>query len=249
MRFQLDVVEGPTELAAEAADVFIQLARQALEQRGHFSVALSGGSTPRALFQQLSDPIKACQLDWQKVHLFWGDERCLPPEHPESNYGMTRQALLENIPIPPGNIVRVCGELGAAGAAAAYQGSLQDFFGIESLPRFDLILLGLGEDGHTASLFPGTPALEEGQRWVVGVEHHSPPPPLVDRVSLTLPVINAARQVLFLVSGAAKAAVLERVLKPPRAGETALPAQRIRPDPGQLTWLVDRASLSDWIPS
>ena len=162
---------------------------------------------------------------------------------------MTRQALLENIPIPPGNIVRVCGELGAAGAAAAYQGSLQDFFGIESLPRFDLILLGLGEDGHTASLFPGTPALEEGQRWVVGVEHHSPPPPLVDRVSLTLPVINAARQVLFLVSGAAKAAVLERVLKLPRAGETALPAQRIRPDPGQLTWLVDRASLSDWIPS
>jgi 6-phosphogluconolactonase len=171
------------------------------------------------------------------VHVFWGDERCVPPDHPDSNYGMASRALLEPVEIPSENVHRILGELPPAEAAVAYRTELLEVLGEEG--RFDLILLGLGTDGHTASLFANTTAIEERERGVVAVYVRE----LTSwRVTLTLPVINAARQVVFLVSGAAKAPVLARV----RAGE-ALPAGMVQPEDGRLTWLVDRqaAELSD----
>jgi 6-phosphogluconolactonase len=188
-------------------------------------------------------------LDWEHIHVFWGDERCVPPDHPDSNYHMARSAFLERVDIPEENIHRVRCEGSPEQAAAAYEEELRDFFTPESgslspqdLPLFDLIWLGLGEDGHIASLFPGTTAVKEHQRWVVAVEHRQPPMPMMDRVTLTLPVINAARQVTFLVSGASKAARLEQVLAPHESDEEPLPAQLVQPEDGNLLWLVDETA-------
>ena len=164
--------------------------------RGRFAVALSGGSTPKRMFEQLAKMV----MDWKHIHLFWVDERCVPPDHPDSNYGMTAEALLNHIEIPGENIHRIHGEQPPEPAALIYEKELRHFFG-EQLPVFDLILLGLGSDGHTASLFPGSPALQEKKRWAVEVKHDAPPPPLVDRVTLTIPVLKEAREVIFLVSG------------------------------------------------
>ncbi len=238
----LQVLPDLKALASAAADLFILQAAAAVASRGRFCAALSGGSTPAALFQQLRTPATLRKIDWPRVHLFWGDERCVPADHPESNYQMARQTLLDYVPIPARNLHRIPAEVGAEAAAAAYEETLRTFFGVESWPLFDLMLLGLGEDGHTASLFPGSPALLEKDHWTAAVEHHTPPPPLVDRVSLTLPVINAARQAVFLVSGAGKAEILARVLHPLGAEDLCLPAQHVRLPEGQLTWLVDRAA-------
>ena len=214
----------------------------AIRECDRFCVVISGGSTPRAMFQQLRSPANAQQVNWQKVHLFWGDERCVPADHADSNYHLTRQTLLDFVPIPARNIHRIPGEFEPVAAASAYEGVLKKFFGSETLPRFDMILLGLGEDGHTASLFPGSPALVKNERWVVAVEHDTPPLPLVPRVSLTFPVLNAAKRIVFLVVGQSKAEILARVIRPPGLGETALPAQLICPLDGTITWLVDQAA-------
>ncbi|HVO91212.1 MAG TPA: 6-phosphogluconolactonase [Terriglobales bacterium] len=221
------------ELAQKAADQFVVLAGQA---RGRFSVALSGGSTPKALYSLLASPDYRARVDWARVHLFWGDERCVAPDHPESNYRMVREALLSGIPMPPENIHRMAGEIAPENAAAIYAAEIARFFQLDAdaLPRFDLALLGLGEDGHTASLFPGTSAPNEKHKLVtsVYVERLN-----AHRLTITLPVINAAAQVSFLVAGESKAAIVNALL-----GQDSNPAQypagQIRPANGKLTWFI-----------
>lgn len=197
-----------------------------------FTVALSGGSTPRRLYELLAASPFRERIPWAQTHVFWGDERCVPPDHPDSNYHLARQALLDRVPLLARNVHRILGELEPEQAAAAYRAELLTALGDDR--RFDLVLLGLGDDGHTASLFPGTAALQERTlaAAVVYVERLAS-----WRITLTLPTLNAARHVLFLVSGANKAPALVRVL----AGEP-LPAGLVRPPQGQLTWLVDRAA-------
>ena len=233
-------VEGEAQLAQTAAGMFAQLASQAISARGSFSVALSGGTTPRRLYETLAMPKSLNAVEWSKVHLFWGDERCVPPTDPDSNYRMVKESLLDHLPLPAENIYRMRGELEPQEAARQYQSLLHGHFFPDqepdaSLPpRFDLILLGLGTDGHTASLFPETAALQENSRWVAAnyVEKLES-----WRLTLTLPVLNAARVVIFLVSGAAKADVLEKIGQIDQPGEV-LPARLVQPQDGKLLWLV-----------
>jgi len=199
-------------------------------------VALSGGSTPRATYTLLASDEFAARVDWPRVHVLWGDERCVPPDHPESNYRMARETLLDKIPIPAENVYRIRGELPPDQAATAYQAELEAILG--TIGRFDLILLGMGEDGHTASLFPGTAAIHEQTRWVVA---HYVDKLSAWRVTLTPVVINAAARVTFLVSGAGKAERLREVLDGPHQPDV-LPAQIVRPTGGRLLWLADAAA-------
>jgi len=237
---EIEVVRDVAALAERAANLFLTAAQEAVFSRGTFSVALAGGSTPLRMYDLLAGDPYTLAIEWSKVHLFWGDERCVPPTHADSNYLQTAAHLISRLDIPMKNIHRIQGELPPIQAAAEYQAELQHYFGAN--PVFDLVLLGLGPDGHTASLFPGTQALEEKEKWVAAVPHSTPPPPLVDRVSLTLPVLNASRQVLFLVAGAEKADVVARIFKSP-SGEPLLPAQRVCPNPGRLTRLLDVAAM------
>jgi 6-phosphogluconolactonase len=224
------------ELARKAAEQFVSLAGAAIARSERFTVALSGGSTPRALYSLLASAEYRERIDWRGVHLFWGDERCVPPDHPESNYRMVQEALLSRINIPPANIHRMAGEKEPAEAATAYEDELRRFFQLTEgqVPRFDLILLGLGEDGHTASLFPGSAALEEKEHLVATayVERLK-----AHRLTITLPVINAAAQVSFLVSGESKSAILKALLG--RDSDAAqYPAGKINPPTGELTWFI-----------
>lgn len=233
-------MDDVASLAERAARYFVEFAREAVRSRGEFTVALAGGSTPLRLYDLLAWDPYVSEIDWKLAHLFWGDERCVPPAHVDSNYQQAQVQLISKIEIPARNIHRIHGEIGADQGAVRYQEELKRHFDKE--PVFDLVLLGIGPDGHTASLFPGSDALEEIERWVVGVPHSTPPPPLVDRISLTLPVINAARQVMFLVAGAGKAQIMEQVMDAnPR--EPLLPAQRVKPENGRLTWLVEKSAL------
>jgi len=238
------IYPNQAQLASDAAALFVETATRATESGGQFSAALAGGSTPRGLYQRLAAPETSDRLDWERVHLFFGDERCVPPEHPDSNYRMVREILLDQIPIPTGNVHRIEGEMPVEKAALQYEGILQDFFGIRqpAKPVFDLILLGMGEDGHTASLFPGSQAIEEEVRLTAAVTHHTPPAPLVDRVSLTFPVINAAQLVVLLAAGEEKAKRLKQALEPSEENTPMLPIQRVQPDPGKLVWLIDEAA-------
>ncbi|HHS97595.1 MAG TPA: 6-phosphogluconolactonase [Chloroflexi bacterium] len=220
-------------LARAAAERFVAAADEAVRARGRFFVALAGGSTPRPAYRLLADPACASRVDWDRVHLFWGDERCVPPDHPESNYRMVREALLDRVPIPVENVHRIRGEWPPEEAAAAYEAELRAIFGPDG--RLDLVLLGLGADGHTASLFPGSAALDERERWVAAVFAD---PVGTWRITLTPPALNGAREVLFLVVGKPKAEALARVL----AGWD-LPAGRIRPRSGRLSWFVDRDAM------
>jgi 6-phosphogluconolactonase len=238
---EIEVLPDLEALSEAAARRFTALASTAVSKRGAFTLALAGGSTPQRLYARLGKAPFTHQVPWQKVHFFWGDERCVPPEHPDSNFRMVQQTLLSRVPVPIENIHRMPGELPPLQGAAQYESTLKNFFSFQALPRFDLVLLGLGEDGHTASLFPGSPALSEQERWVVAVEHTTPPPPLVSRLTLTLPVLNSARQVIFLAAGQAKAGRLRQVLQ----GEGhSLPAGQVSPPQGQVLWLVDREAGS-----
>jgi len=234
-----EVFPSAADLATAAAEHWVALAAEAIATRGHFVVALAGGETPRATYAQLATKRFSARLDWPHVHIFWGDERCVSTDHPDSNYRMAREVLLGLVPIPVENVHRIRGELDPQAAALAYNADLQAFFG-RRWPRFDLVLLGMGSDGHTASLFPGSAALQENERTVVAVMAHYEDRPAC-RVTLTPPAINQARQVLFLVSGAAKAATLRAVLQGPQG---RYPAQEIRPAAGQLIWFVDSAAAS-----
>jgi 6-phosphogluconolactonase len=230
------VYESPEELAEAAAREFASRADEAIGERGRFAVALAGGSTPKATYEILARDYSGL-IDWSNVHFFFGDERSVPPDHEDSNYGMAREALLDHV--PAGSVHRMQGELPPDEAAEAYEQELRDFFGSEELPRFDLILLGIGDDGHTASLFPETSALEVHDRWVVA----NPVLKLeTTRITLTVPVINAARAVYFLVAGEGKARALAEILEgDPDPRE--YPASLIQPQDGPR-WRLDRPAAS-----
>jgi 6-phosphogluconolactonase len=229
------VYETPEELAEAAARDFASRAREAINERGRFAVALAGGSTPKAAYEVLARDY-AGALDWSKVHVFFGDERTVPPDHEDSNYRMAYEALLSRVPV--GSVHRMRGELPPEEAAAAYEEELREFFGPDDVPRFDLILCGLGEDGHTLSLFPETAALDVTDRWVVA----NPVLKLeTTRLTLTIPVLNASRAVTFLVAGEGKADALKEILEGD-ADPRAYPAKLVNPKSGDLTWIVDLAA-------
>jgi 6-phosphogluconolactonase len=224
-------------LSRSAADLFVETSQQAIADYERFSVALSGGNTPRRLYEILATAPRRDQIQWQFIHVFWGDERCVSPTDPRSNFLMTRETLLKHVPIPTTNIHPVCSDLSPENAAIHYESQLRKFFGNQP-PAFDLILLGLGDNAHTASLFPHTPVLNETERWVSEV--YTPESELA-RVTLTAPLINQANQVVFLVSGADKAQALQNVIEGTYQPHE-LPAQLIRPNGAHPTWLVDKAA-------
>ncbi|HVP53242.1 MAG TPA: 6-phosphogluconolactonase [Terriglobales bacterium] len=236
----LVLCDGATALGRRAAECFVQAAEAAVQDAGTFSVALSGGSTPELMYQQLAGPEFRERVPWAQGEYFWSDERCVPPQHPQSNYGLAQRALLSQVPIPRHRIHRMPGELDPERAAGEYEQELRGIFRVAppDLPRFDLVLLGMGDDGHTASLFPGSAALDESTRWVAAnyVKKFN-----AHRLTLTFPVINAARNVVFLVSGGGKAPALRQVM---RGGGAPVPAERVHPQDGKLIWFVDEAAAA-----
>ena len=234
------VFDEAEQVARAAADRFVKLAQAAAEAQGRFSVALAGGSTPKSVYELLTTVGYRDRVEWSKVHLFFGDERCVPPEHAESNYRMAFETMISHLPIPTQNVRRMVGEGVAETNARLYEDALRSFFKGASWPRFDLILLGMGDDGHTASLFPGTRALAERRAWVAAnwVEKLQ-----AYRVTLTAPAINHAAHIIFIVTGANKAERVAEVLRGARDVER-LPSQLIRPVDGTLEWLLDRAAAA-----
>src|SRR5213083_2567755 len=235
------VVPDPDALADTAARLIADAAADAIDARGRFMWALAGGETPRATYAKLALPPWSERVDWRRTWVFFGDERAVPPDHPDSNYQMGHVTLLSKVPIPAAQVLRVRGEASDLEVGAAeYARALTDLFGTRrgELPRFDLVLLGMGVDGHTASLFPGSPVLREVFRSVAAV--HVAAAKIPQRLTLTFPVLNAAARVLFLVTGAEKAKILKKVLDE----RATLPATMVRPTDGELIWLVDRAAAS-----
>lgn len=247
MTVTVEVHGRPAAVAARAADLFVGAAREATAARGRFGAALSGGTTPGAVYALLARSLRREAVDWPHVHLFWGDERCVPPDHADSNYGAAERALLRHVPLDPANVHRIRGEMAPDRAAAEYEAALRAYLGDPSAPHgaLDLVLLGLGADGHTASLFPGTEAFRdalEGREtgWVVANHVGA-----LDawRVTFTTRPINGARRVAVLVTGAAKATALREVLAL-RGRPAQLPAQLVQPTVGDLDWIVDRAAAA-----
>ncbi len=236
------VFESPQHLGRAAAALFFKLYQKEVRRKGFFTAVLSGGSTPQVFFRVLAAEYRN-NITWDRVHFFWGDERCVSPESPRSNFRAADKTLLSKINIPAGNVHRIKGELDPGEAARAYEGELTEFFGVKAgggarggTPSFDLVFLGIGEDGHTLSLFPGSSALRERQRLVVEnyVERLG-----AWRVTMTLKLVNNASNVVFLVSGENKADVLREVLE---GGPGRYPAQMIRPAKGELYLFADRSS-------
>lgn len=233
------VLPTPEAVADAAADRIVAAARNAIRRRGTFRIALSGGSTPRPVYALLAAQPRVAAVDWSRAEFFWGDERCVPPNHPESNFGVARQLLLDRVPgVRATAIHRMqADEPDRDRTARGYQSEIARAFGVAAdaprPPAFDLIWLGMGHDGHSASLFPGSTALAERRRWVVA---SWAPAPAVWRMTLTLPIINAARSVLFVVSGSDKASPLRSI----RSGSRDLPAARVRAR--TTLWLVDMAA-------
>jgi 6-phosphogluconolactonase len=230
---RVQVLANAQELARAASWLVQDRVLQAARSRGRALLALSGGSTPLPVYERLAK----LALPWARLHLFWGDERCVPSEDENSNYGNALRKLISQAPIPEANVHRIQGELDPNEAAQLYEDELLNFFGPEP-PVMDLVLLGMGGDGHTASLFPGGPELEERQRWVVNSHPPEGTGPELPRVTLTLPVINAARAVLFLVAGRDKRPAVSRILRVLGNG-SQLPAGLVRPA-GDLAWFLDR---------
>jgi len=235
------VLDTPDQVARVAAERFVNLASQSIADHSWFNVALSGGSTPKAVYELLAGSPYRDQIDWYRTHIFFGDERCVPWDDPDSNYRMAREALLSRVLVPAENVYPMKGDGDPDTNAQAYEQTLRTFFHVLEWPRFDLTFLGLGEDGHTASLFPETAALREERAWVVAnwvekLKSH--------RITLTAPAINYSQQILFLVTGEKKAMPLAKIIYGPRDPER-LPAQLIQPMDGSLEWLVDRAAASE----
>jgi 6-phosphogluconolactonase len=253
----LHIFPNPQELGRAAAAHIAQLSAEAIPARERFTVALSGGSLPKLVFPALAQQA----VDWSAWHVFWAVERCVPLTHLVSNYILAQQFLFDHVPIPPSQIHAPDTSLDPAQTASAYQNTLAQLFAVQpatpqpeepllqpsnrptvqpsnfpTFPQFDLILLGMGEDGHTASLFPGHPLLLETERWVVPIFDSPKPPP--QRITLTLPVLNNARQVVFITAGAGKASILPQVFEP----GSALPAHLVQPASGQLHWFVDETA-------
>ena len=227
-------LDDPEALARHGAEWLTGLAQAS---SGPFAIGMSGGSTPKRLYEILAEPAFAGRFPWDRTHLFWGDERFVQPDHPDSNFRMARLALLDHVPVPPANIHPMPTSGRLQDASSAYQATLQAYYCREALdmerPLFDVMLLGLGDNGHTASLFPGSAALEETVAWVAPVTEGVPQP----RLTLTYPAIACSRQVAFLVAGAGKAATVRRVMD----GDRSQPAARVTAA-GELTWFLDRAA-------
>lgn len=235
------IVPDAEALAEEAAQAVVRAAEHAVAARGRFTVALAGGATPRATYARLALPPFRDWIAWDRTWVFFGDERAVGPDHPDSNYRMAHEALLARVPVPASQVFRIRGEADdPEGAAAEYARTLATVFRTRrgELPRLDLVLLGMGLDGHTASLFPGSPVLKEVFRGVAAV--HVAAAAIPRRLTLTLPVLNAASRVTFLVSGSEKAKAVKAVLTEP----ATLPAAMVRPTDGELVWIVDRAAAS-----
>ena len=241
----IDVLATAADLFHASAEEFVRAGRHAIGAQGRFSVALSGGSTPRSLYSLLAS--KQADFPWNRTFLFFGDERHVPPTDPESNYRMVEESLLSKVSIPPANVFRVKAENpDAAASAADYEAQIRSFFELKpnQFPRFDLILLGLGPDGHTASLFPGSEALKDQSHlvianWVEKFKTH--------RITVTLPVLNRAAEVMFLASGPDKAEIVREVLEGKPGGEKTtpqFPAQLVQPEDGKLIWMLDDAAAS-----
>jgi len=237
---ELVLCASASELGRKAAEFFADTAEGAILRAGTFFVALSGGSTPELMYEQLATPALRDRVQWAQGEYFWSDERCVPPEYPDSNYGLAERALLSKVPIPLQRIHRMRGELEPERAAAEYEQELRRIFSVAApvFPRFDLLLLGMGDDGHTASLFPESPGLNETMRLAAAnyVQKFN-----AHRLTLTLPVINAARNVAFLVTGGKKAPALRQVM---RGGGAPVPAEQVHPQDGKLTWFVDEAATA-----
>jgi 6-phosphogluconolactonase len=235
VRGTLIICPDPESVSRQAAERFVAAAAEKLaDRRASFSVALAGGATPRRLYELLAGPPFRPKIPWARVHVFWGDERLVPLDHAESNFRVAHEALLRHVPLAPANIHAIPTNLPADQAALAYEQALRAHFGRWGVPRFDLVLLGVGADGHTASLFPGSAALTEKDRLVI---HHTGGVNQVARITLTLPVLNNASRVHFLVTGKAKASALRAAME-----RGSLPVQRVQPKKGELLFLVDAAA-------
>jgi len=229
---QACIFDSPASLVQHLAD---WLTARIAACEGPFALALSGGSTPRPLYELLAEPERASRIDWSRVHLFWGDERFVPYDDPQSNYRMARQAMIDHVPIPAANVHPVPTDGTPESAAARYADTLREYYGAARLepgrPLFDVNLLGIGDDGHTASLFPGAPQVDETQAWTVAVVGVKPEP----RISLTLPALDSAAAVVFLAAGDNKRTAISRA----RAHDPDVPSGRVRPQ-GELLWYLDR---------
>lgn len=238
---EIRVFKEYEKLSGAAAEIFIRTGADAIETRGRFLVALSGGNTPSGLYRILASEPYRHQIDWQNTFVFWGDERCIPPEDEGSNYHQANEKLLRHVPIPRKNILRIQGELSPQEASDAYAQTLKEFAPAGyDWPRFDLVLLGMGADGHTASLFPDLSVNVKSPTLAVTADYHGRP---AERVTLTAPVFNSSKKVLFLVTGEDKAEILSCVLEKESMPER-IPAQRIQPMDGQVIWLIDEAAAS-----
>jgi 6-phosphogluconolactonase len=221
------------QLSLATADHLVRSANHAIQHNGRFTLALSGGNTPKRLYTLLAQNYQEA-VDWSKVLVFWGDERCVAPDDPDSCYKMAKDSLLDHLPFAPQNIFRIMGEIAPADGAHAYTQTLQTVFGAHALPALDMVLLGMGDDGHTASLFPNTTALDEQQKWVV--ENYAPQVKNPWRITLTYPVLNNAHEIMVLVAGSSKKTRLDEVFDtspPPH-----LPIQHIQPTHGELLWMI-----------
>ncbi len=230
----LQILASKEDLARAAAELFVRKSSEAVAQKGSFTVALSGGSTPKALYELLADQFRD-QIPWPNIHFYWSDERHVPPDHPESNYRIANEAMLSRVPVSPANVHRILSENPAADAARDYEDTIKE---IGEDPRIDLIFLGLGTDGHTASIFPGSEVLDETERLVAA--------PWVEklntfRITMTLPLLNNGASVVFLVSGAEKAQIVKEVLE----GPEKYPAQAVKPHNGELIWMLDQDAAKD----
>ena len=237
----MQVFDDPERVAEAAARRVAEVARESISENGVFSIALAGGSTPRRVYELLAGDELRGLVEWNNTHVFFGDERAVPHDDPESNFRMASESLLSRVPVPERNVHRIEGLGDAAANASRYESEMRGLFGEDAdWPRLDLVLLGMGDDGHTASLFPGTAALDERRVWATAnwVEKLG-----AWRVTLTAPAINAARRVLFIVNGAGKAERLREVLQGER-DPARLPSQLIRPRDGALEWFVDRAAAA-----
>ncbi len=242
----IDIRDSLSALASEGARRLVDLARAAIAERGRFVLSVSGGATPAPLYDRLGEPGMAGRVDWSRVHVFWGDDRWVPHDHPDSNVRLVREHWLARAPEPPGRVFPPASGGGdPEGAARAYETTIREALGVApgEVPVFDLHVMGMGEDGHTASLFPGHPALDETRRLVV-----APFVPHLDsyRITLTLPVFDHAREVWMLVVGGRKAEVVRRVLEAAEApiGPATPPAARVRPSGGRIVWLLDEAAAA-----
>lgn len=240
-RPEIRVYPTPETLCQETAHQFMQIAREAVNERGRFVAALSGGTTPKGLFQQLTEEPYRTLIPWAKTYFFWVDERHVPLTDETSNYRMTQEFLLSKVPIPKSNVFPMTdGSQSVERAASAYEIKMGKFFGTSAVPRFDLSLMGMGDDGHTASLFPGMSQVNELDKWVVG---YFVDETRKERVSLTFPVLNASRNLLVLVEGSKKAARLKDVLEGPSV-PPRLPVQYLRPADGKLIFAMDQAAAA-----